>query len=135
MRTTHRTRVDLDLDLGKHPAPPLAELRLHIRRTLGTLGADLVEDVELLTTELVSNAYDHGLRPLSARLWYPSHTNYVRIEVDDTNTHALPVVGTSRLGTFRGRGLLMVDRLAHQWGTAVRTWGKTIWAEVPYALA
>ncbi|WNV89048.1 ATP-binding protein [Umezawaea sp. Da 62-37] len=133
MRSSKRMQVDLDL--GGHSAPPLAELRAHIREALATMSAECVEDVELLATELVSNAYDHGLHPISARLWSPPHTRFVRVEVDDSNALGLPVVGVSRLGAFRGRGLVMVDRLAHRWGTAVRTWGKTIWAEVPCALA
>ena len=124
----HLARIDVDLQL--YVTPPLADLRAHIRLLLADEDGDCVEDVELLATELVSNAYDHGVRPLSARLWRPERRKLVRLEVDDANPNHLPVLGVSRFGANRGRGLIMVDQLAQRWGSAVRSWGKTIWAEV-----
>ncbi|MFD9741822.1 ATP-binding protein [Umezawaea sp. NPDC059074] len=120
----------IEVDLQRHVTPPLSELRAHIRVMLADQPSDCVEDVELLATELVSNAYDHGVRPLFARLWRPDHLRLVRLEVDDSDSSHLPVLGVSRFGANRGRGLVMVDQLAQRWGSAVRSWGKTIWAEV-----
>ena len=125
----HPARIDVDLQ--RHAVPPLAELRAHIRVMLAAEDPDCVEDVELLATELVSNAYDHGVRPLFARVWTPDQGKLVRLEVDDADPTHLPVLGVSRFGANRGRGLVMVDQLAQRWGSAVRSWGKTIWAEVP----
>ncbi|HWO63884.1 MAG TPA: ATP-binding protein [Umezawaea sp.] len=124
----HPARIDVDLQ--RHATPPLADLRAHIRVMLAAEDPDCVEDVELLATELVSNAYDHGVRPLFARLWTPDQRKLVRLEVDDSDPTHLPVLGVSRFGANRGRGLVMVDQLAQRWGSAVRSWGKTIWAEV-----
>jgi hypothetical protein len=120
----------IDVDLQRHARPPLADLRAHIRVLLAAEDQDCVEDVELLATELVSNAYDHGVRPLFVRLWMPDQRELVRLEVDDADPTHLPVLGVSRFGANRGRGLVMVDQLAQRWGSAVRSWGKTIWAEV-----
>lgn len=124
----YRTRIDVDL--RRYETPPLAELRAHIRQMLVAEGPECVEDVELLTTELVTNAYDHGVHPLSTRLWRPENSKVIRLEVDDSDSSHLPVIGVSRFGVNRGRGLVMVDHLAQRWGSRVRTWGKTIWAEV-----
>jgi hypothetical protein len=137
----HLARIEVDLQV--HVTPPLADLRAHIRLLLADEDADFVVDVELLATELVSNAYDHGVRPLSVRLWQPARRRLVRLEVDDANPDHLPVLGVSRFGANRGRGLIvsrfganrgrgliMVDQLAQRWGSAVRSWGKTIWAEM-----
>src|SRR4051812_26741739 len=102
----HLARIDVDLRL--HGVPPLADLRAHIRALLADEEAVCVEDVELLATELVSNAYDHGTRPLAARLWRPARRGLVRLEVDDASPDHLPVLGVSRFGANRGRGLIMV---------------------------
>lgn len=126
----HLARIDVDLQL--HATPPLADLRANIRVMLADEDVECVEDVELLATELVSNAYDHGVRPLFARLWTPDQRKLVRLEVDDADSIHLPVLGVSRFGANRGRGLIMVDQLAQRWGSAVRSWGKTIWAEVAF---
>ncbi|MCS7478443.1 ATP-binding protein [Umezawaea endophytica] len=124
----HPARIDVDLQ--RHAVPPLADLRARIRVMLAAEDPDCVEDVELLATELVSNAYDHGVQPLFARLWVPDQRKLVRMEVADADPSHLPVLGLSRFGANRGRGLVMVDQLAQRWGSAVRSWGKTIWAEV-----
>ncbi|OII63775.1 hypothetical protein BJP39_09955 [Streptomyces sp. CC77] len=33
-------------------------------------------------------------------------------------------------GEKNGRGLVLVDRLAHRWGTNRRGWGRVVWAEL-----
>jgi two-component sensor histidine kinase len=93
---------------------------------LANVSPDCVDDVQLLVTEMVSNSYEHGRRPLSARLRRLRRERLIRLEVDDANPTGLPVVGSSRLGSTRGRGMVLVDRLADRWGTAVRCWGKTL---------
>ncbi|HEX6340552.1 ATP-binding protein [Umezawaea sp.] len=124
----HVARIDVDLQ--RHATPPLAALRADIRAMLADEAVECAEDVELLATELVTNAYDHGFRPLYARLWTPDAGKLVRLEVADSDPVNLPVLGLSRFGAERGRGLVLVDQLAQRWGSAVRSWGKTIWAEV-----
>jgi serine phosphatase RsbU (regulator of sigma subunit)/anti-sigma regulatory factor (Ser/Thr protein kinase) len=89
--------------------------------------AHLVDDVELLTTELVTNAVLHGggidrfhLRALEKG---------IRIEVTD-HTPEGPVIvhGADDSGT--GRGLLLVAQLAERWGIDRGHEGKVVWADI-----
>jgi anti-sigma regulatory factor (Ser/Thr protein kinase) len=120
----------LSMNLSPDPAPPLRELREVVRTVLAQEDQDCVSNVELLLTELVSNAYDHGRAPRSLQVERLSSPSVVRIEVADASRHDLPVVGVSRLSSVRGRGLLLVNALAHRWGVSLHQAGKTVWAEV-----
>ncbi len=85
-----------------------------------------VVDAELVATELVTNAIDHGNGARAVRITvFPTHR--VRIEVDDSNPSATLTVGRSRHGSPRGNGLAIVDALS-SWGVARTSEGKTVWA-------
>ncbi|MEO6082259.1 MAG: ATP-binding protein [Umezawaea sp.] len=118
--------MNLDFDGG----PPLVELRQAMRFALSHEPPDCVSDVELLVTELVANAYEHGRAPTTIQVWRVAKPSVVRIEVGDGNRHELPVVGISRLGSERGRGMTLVKALSGQWGVYLHQAGKTVWAEV-----
>jgi hypothetical protein len=121
----------LHVDLSPHAVPPLPELRHRIRAVLARESDECVQRAELLATELVSNAYAHGTAPRGFRLRRLRLTPLIRIEVDDGNHQRLPVLGVSRLGRNAGRGLILIDRLAHRWGVTLHARGKTVWAELP----
>ncbi len=125
-----RAEPALSIDLREYPKPPLAELRRLIRAALHREDADCVSDAELVMTELVTNAYDHADQPRRLHVWRLGEPVTVRIEVDDAGRDTLPVVGTSRLGSLRGRGLIMVTRLSQKWGVSLHRVGKTVWAEI-----
>ncbi|MFD5830652.1 ATP-binding protein [Lentzea sp. NPDC060358] len=116
------------LDLEDYPRC-LAEVRRLTRLALTGVRTADVDDVLLVVTELVCNAFDHGRGPRLLRLRVSPHPCVVRCEVDDTAPE-LPVLGRSRLGPFRGRGIVLVDRLATAWGTDRGESGKTVWAEL-----
>jgi anti-sigma regulatory factor (Ser/Thr protein kinase) len=120
------TTVALDL---ADDVPPLAAVRRWAAEELADLTEDEIDDCMLLVTELVSNAYDHGTGPRSVRLRRSPDRSHVRIEVDDASPDDL-TFGRSRLGPNRGRGLVIVDKLAKDWGVDVRPGGKTVWAEL-----
>jgi anti-sigma regulatory factor (Ser/Thr protein kinase) len=109
---------------------PLAELRRWVSDHL----ADTTEEVQyaamLVCTELAVNAYEHASAPRDIRLCRSSDRRSVRIEVDDGSPRDRPVLGRSRLRESRGRGLLLIDRLATTWGTDELPGGKTVWAEL-----
>ncbi|MFE5139534.1 ATP-binding protein [Streptomyces fagopyri] len=91
------------------------------------------ETVTLIAAELTANAVRHGHVP--GRDFHLSLTGTggaLRIEVTDTLTERLPVPGPQAPDGESGRGLLLVDALAHDWGLAPRPAapGKTVWAEV-----
>ena len=120
------TARSLDLD---HGARHLAAVRGWTRDALPGVTTDELEDILLVVTELVSNAFDHSRGPRQLRLHRSTEPCPVRVEIDDASTQ-VPVLGTSRLGGTRGRGLIIVNRLAKDWGVTTTPSGKTVWAEV-----
>jgi anti-sigma regulatory factor (Ser/Thr protein kinase) len=118
----------LDFELTRTP-PPLVRVRQWARTTLPHLGDDHIHAVVLVATELVTNAYEHGNGPTRIRLEHNRAPCWVRLEVDDRSPEP-PVVGHSRLDGHRGRGLIIVDKLATTWGTRPGDDGKTVWVEI-----
>jgi anti-sigma regulatory factor (Ser/Thr protein kinase) len=109
--------------------PALAAVRRWATGVLTDLTEDELDDCMLVATEMVSNAYDHGDGPRAVRLRRSADRCVVRIEVDDGSPDHL-TVGRSRLGPNRGRGLIIIDKLAATWGVVLRPGGKTVWAEL-----
>ncbi|QFZ19713.1 ATP-binding protein [Saccharothrix syringae] len=109
--------------------PPLVRVRRWAGDVLADLTDDELGDCMLVVTELVANAYDHGEEPRRVRLHRSSDPCSVRIEVDDGSSGEV-VVGRSRLGAHRGRGMVLVANLSACWGVEQRERGKTVWAEV-----
>ena len=109
--------------------PPLVHIRRWLRDTLAKFPDDLLVDVLLVCTELVSNAYDHARGPRDVRVALKAGGRVVRVEVDDSSPQALPAPGRSTAGSFRGRGLVLVERMASRWGVLSRGDHKTVWAE------
>ncbi|MFF7646613.1 ATP-binding protein [Streptomyces canus] len=92
------------------------------------------ETVTLIAAELTANAVRHGHVPgrdfhLSLTETAPGST--LRVEVTDTRAEKLPAPGTQPLDCESGRGLLLIDALADNWGVTGRPNGpgKTVWAE------
>ncbi|MGZ3146331.1 ATP-binding protein [Lentzea chajnantorensis] len=107
----------------------LASARRWTRAVLRDVTEDELGDIELIVTELVANAFDHGRIPYVLRLHRSEEPCLVRVEVDDASPE-LPVLGTSRLGGDRGRGMVIVNRLAKDWGVTSGEHGKTVWADI-----
>ncbi|WP_407700089.1 ATP-binding protein [Streptomyces liliifuscus] len=107
--------------------------------------AEVLDVVELLTSELVTNAYRHTKGPASLRLRAPGEGR-LRVFVWDTSpyipppfdrssdTHAPPPASAD---AEAGRGLLLVQQCADLWGCwplgdgrLDRGAGKLMWFEV-----
>lgn len=88
--------------------------------------APLTSDVELIVSELVSNAVRHSVGPYSLDL-YQNH-GVLRGEVCDGSTTAPRV--NSAPDESGGFGLSIVDACASRWGTNVTPTGKQIWFEI-----
>jgi anti-anti-sigma factor len=108
-------RVDLELEREPH-APSRA--RAEIREALdGRLDEADIATVVLLTSELVTNAVIHPDAPdecnMALRFWV--YDAGIRVEVEDPGDGFDPKnrASSSRRG---GRGLLLVDRCAMNWG-------------------
>jgi hypothetical protein len=90
--------------------------------------ADQVEVAELLVSELVGNALDHGRGQV--RLSFFAADGRVRCEVEDEDPR-LPRMRAADLDAESGRGLFLVDMLSGRWGAVATARGKAIWFELP----
>lgn len=111
-----------------------AQARAYVRELLAhddePLDSDRLDDVLLIVSELVTNAYRYGTEPddslLVAVLTTPER---VRVEVHDPK-RTPPRMRNESGARARGRGLHIVDELSVRWGTDDRPFGKAVWAEV-----
>ncbi|MBW5486151.1 SpoIIE family protein phosphatase [Streptomyces bambusae] len=111
---------------GDADGPAMAR---HLIRAAATAwGApDRADEIELAADELVTNALVHtdGGGVVSLRL---TPDGRIRVEVEDTSS-ALPRRREAGDWAVSGRGLLLVDRLADEWGVEPRGGGKCVWCE------
>ncbi len=87
--------------------------------------SELAFTMELVLSELITNAIRYGSEPIRVRLL---HDRTLICEVSDgssTSPH-LRYAATMDEG---GRGLFLVAQLAERWGTRYTPQGKVIWAE------
>src|SRR5437868_4863005 len=98
------------------------------RLSVGDLAEDHLNAELLVCTELLTNAYDHADGSSQLRLRRNRVPCWVLTEVDDGVAEQEPVVGRSRFGDLRGRGLILVDKLSEDWGVRTHQAGKTVWA-------
>jgi anti-sigma regulatory factor (Ser/Thr protein kinase) len=116
----------------------LLELELPRERTCGVLARraveaqaghrlpeTIVDDLKLLVTELVDNAYLHG----SGRIWLSMERDAgrLRVEVVDEGEGAAVKVNPAPSGKG-GYGLKIVERLSETWGAYEGT--THVWAEL-----
>ncbi|OLZ70800.1 serine/threonine protein phosphatase [Streptomyces sp. IMTB 2501] len=87
---------------------------------------DLSDSVELLVSEVVTNAVRYASRPVTLRLL---RTDVLRCEVGD-DVPQLPRLRQARATDEGGRGLYLVNRLARRWGATRLSTGKVVWFEL-----
>ncbi|MFD4950913.1 SpoIIE family protein phosphatase [Streptomyces sp. NPDC058451] len=87
---------------------------------------ELTDSVELLISEVVTNAVRYASRPVTLRLL---RTDVLRCEVGD-DVPQLPRLRQARATDEGGRGLYLVNKLARRWGATRLSTGKVVWFEV-----
>ncbi|MEI7033921.1 ATP-binding protein [Streptomyces pratensis] len=91
----------------------------------------LAGDAALLVSELVTNALLHGaVRGRLLQVHLTLTATVLRITVSDPRGERLPRRREPDSDDCYGRGLLIVDRIADDWGVEARTVGKTVYAEL-----
>jgi anti-sigma regulatory factor (Ser/Thr protein kinase) len=91
--------------------------------------AEASSTLELLTSEVLTNAVVHTRAHERIALTAQQHDDCVRVEVTDTDV-TLPVVRPGSAGRAGGNGMRIVDALASRWGVEVHPGrGKTVWFE------
>ncbi len=112
--------------LEPHPQTAGRGRRL-VRRALRRWGLEeLSEAVELLVSEVVTNAVRYAGRPITLRLL---RTDVLRCEVGD-DAPQLPRMRHAQPQEESGRGLFLVNRMAQRWGATRLSAGKVVWFEM-----
>jgi anti-sigma regulatory factor (Ser/Thr protein kinase) len=124
------------LDLGALDSSPGCA-RDYARAVLSTweVDADVIDTAQLLVSELITNAVQATQRlgldvPSSVGLRLTDRGRHVLIEVADANPNG-PDPQDPEADAEHGRGLLLVDTLAVEWGYyETDAPGKVVWAKV-----
>ncbi|WP_206739252.1 SpoIIE family protein phosphatase [Streptomyces sp. L2] len=97
------------------------------RRALDRWGMEELSDsVELLVSEVVTNAVRYASRPVTLRLL---RTDVLRCEVGD-DVPQLPRLRQARATDEGGRGLYLVNKMTRRWGATRLSTGKVVWFEL-----
>ncbi|WP_370149975.1 SpoIIE family protein phosphatase [Streptacidiphilus sp. EB129] len=105
--------------------------RRFTRETLVGWGLpSLCDFAELLVSELVSNALLHAGMPTQLRLF---RDRVLTLEVADADSHA-PRLRRVSEEDEGGRGMHLVNELAHRWGSRATRHGKVVWLELELPL-
>ena len=110
------------------PADPVSasKARDFVRQHLVAHGLDgLVEEVQLVTSELATNALRHAGTPFVVSL--SEVDGGVLLTVRDGSASA-PIRTRPRASDIGGRGLMVVDRLSREWGAKIDAGSKSVWA-------
>ena len=105
----------------------VARARAFVTGHLVDHGLDgLVEDVELVVSELATNAVVHAGSPFTVTLGASEES--VLLEVLD-RAHSSPTLVAVRSSETSGRGIAIVQTVSRDWGVSELTsGGKSVWA-------
>jgi hypothetical protein len=109
------------------PQSPRAARRFSVHALAGWRRGDLADVVQLVVSELTTNAIVHAGSSFTLTLTRTAHG--VRVAVRDASVH-VPVQRAAAATDWSGRGLRLLTDVAREWGTAVLADGKEVWADV-----
>ena len=102
----------------------VAEARAYANEWMQGSSPRVAEVVELLVSELASNAVTHAATPFTISV--QRDEEQTRVEVSDTGD-AQPCVRPPNPLAVNGRGLQLLGALADSWGVEPSETGKTVW--------
>lgn len=133
LRTGRRRRVGRMI-VHRHDLRAVRDVRNYLREKAHTWGWEAVSsDLELAVTELVTNALVHADSEVEVRL--REYDDRLRVDVCDSDPQPplpAPVLasGEAETQSEHGRGLIIVDALASNWGNSPSGRGKSVWLEM-----
>ncbi|CAL9552201.1 ATP-binding protein [Streptomyces sp. enrichment culture] len=107
-------------------------LRLHLE--LWDL-LELSDVAQLCVSELVANVINHVGPGTPTTLAVSLRSTRLRIEVEDPDPRALPVLACANPDAEVGRGMALVDAVADRWGIDLTVGHKVTWCEFRAGLA
>jgi len=105
--------------------------RRFVREALRGQAAEVVDAVELMTSELTSNSVRHAETGFELVL---SVRDELRVDVRDSGG-GKPRLLSPPLQQTSGRGLRIVDAMSSDWGVETTPAGKTVWFTLPLPTA
>lgn len=105
----------------------VARARAFVRRSAADLAPEVADEVELMVSELATNAVRHTRAGFEVRV--DRDGDRLRIAVADEGDGA-PTVKNPEPRSLSGRGLWIVEQLAHDWGIEASGGGKAVWFTV-----
>ena len=114
------------MELPASPTSP-RDARAFVRDLLSTDDAALVSSVELLVSELVTNAVVHASSAPRIEVHLGRESVRVAVRDDDPAMPAPRIPDQARPG---GRGLHLVESIATRWGAEPSEHGKVVWFEI-----
>lgn len=124
--TDYRTVWSHDTQLPAEAASSARARHFVVHHLLEHDIPDLVDDVELVVSELATNATVHARTPFTVTL--QASVESVLLDVRDGSQSA-PVLFTGPLLETGSRGMTIVDLLSSGWGVTVHPGnGKSVWA-------
>lgn len=117
---------DFEFDRGSLPAAARGAVAGACRDA--ETGPECLDAAVLMTSEVVTNALLHGQGEV--RLAVGADQVLVRVEVGDEESDR-PTPQATAADAESGRGMVIVDALAANWGVLEAAPGKTVWFEVP----
>lgn len=103
-----------------------------VESALASDPTEVVEIVTLLVSEAVTNAVLHAGTEVRVRIGHDGTA--VRVEVADA-CPIEPIVRHTSEEASTGRGMLLIDKLADNWGQRTSPDGKVIWFELATPVA
>jgi anti-sigma regulatory factor (Ser/Thr protein kinase) len=118
-------KLEIELDRG---ASAGAEARgLLADRFEQSIPTETMEELKLVVSELVNNAYLHGEGAITLNVGLAA--DQIRVEVIDEGSGQAPAIRDEPRPGSGGLGLRIVDRLSSRWGAHEGT--THVWAEIP----
>ena len=111
-------------------AASVPKARLFVRGRLLEHGlAEIDDDVQLVVSELATNALNHARTPFTVTIRREASEVVLTVQDGSPTRPAVAKVEGTAAG---GRGILIVDAVSHRWGTVEHPGaGKSVWASFP----
>lgn len=108
-------RKDLSVDIPRDVLAP-ASARRAVERLGGHLAADVLSDVKLLVSELITNSVKYGGQDSVTLRMRVDSPRRLRVEVVDQGSGFVPVARNRPVTEAGGWGLHLVQTLSSRWG-------------------
>jgi two-component sensor histidine kinase len=110
-------------------APRTARALLGELLNAWAVDAVVVEDAGMLVHEVVANVVEHAGTDVALEVDVVAADEWVRVGIADGSS-VRPVVRELHPRASRGRGMQIVESLAHRWGSEDRAGGKRVWFDL-----